>query len=156
MTYRFFDHTADVGVDVQAPDRESLFAEALRAFTDTLTPLEGVEAAGDRCVEREIELEAESLEELLMVWLEELLFLFEVDSLLFSGVGVRLTESRESGSEAETHPGSEAYRLTAAARGETYDPDRHPLKVLIKGVTYHELKVEEAAGGWHARIIFDI
>lgn len=158
MTHRFFDHTADVGVEVEAPDRASLFAEALRAFTDTLTPLEGVEAdaSGDRSIEREIELEAESLEELLMVWLEELLFLFEVDSLLFSGARVRLRESLEPGWEAETHPGSETYRLTAVARGETYDPDRHPLKVLIKGVTYHELKVEEAADGWHARIIFDI
>jgi len=144
VSHRFFDHTADVGADIEAPDLGALFTEALRAFTDTLTPLEGVGTAGGREAEREIELEADSLDELLVLWLEELLYLFEVGSLLFSGAEARV--EGEGG----------AYRLHALAHGEVYDPDRHPLKVLIKGVTYHELSVEEGPEGWRARVIFDI
>jgi SHS2 domain-containing protein len=144
VSHRFFDHTADVGVDIEAPDHASLFTEALRAFTDTLTPLAGVGAAGGSPVEREIELEAESLDELMVSWLEELLFLFEVESLLFFGAEMCVEE--EAG----------GWRLRAVARGETYDPDRHRLKVLIKGVTYHGLSVEERPEGWWARVIFDI
>jgi SHS2 domain-containing protein len=50
-----------------------------------------------------------------------------------------------------------ALRLAATARGETYDPERHPIKVLIKGITYHGLEVVEGADGrWRARVIFDI
>ena len=151
MSHRFFDHTADVGTDIEAPDRGSLFTEALRAFTDTLTPLEGVGPAGETGVEREIELEADSLDELLMVWLEELLYLFEVDSVLFAGADVRVEGALENEEEGGL------WKLHAVAHGEIYDPDRHPLKVLIKGVTYHELSVEERPeGGWRARVIFDI
>jgi SHS2 domain-containing protein len=144
VSHRFFDHTADVGVDIEAPDHASLFTEALCAFTDTLTPLAGVGAADGSPVEREIELEAESLDELMVSWLEELLFLFEVESLLFFAAELRVEEE------------AEGWRLRASARGEIYDPDRHPLKVLIKGVTYHELSVEERPEGWRARVIFDI
>lgn len=156
MSHRFFDHTADVGVDIEAPDRDGLFTEALHAFTDTLTPFEGLGSGGgsgaERAVEWEIDLEAESLDELLMLWLEELLFLFEVDALLFSGAEVRVegVEGREG--QGEEGP----WRLHAVAHGEVYDPERHPLKVLIKGVTYHELAVEELSEGWRARVIFDI
>jgi len=144
MTHRFFDHTADIGADIEAPSRDALFAEALRAFTDTLTPLDLLDRAGGPPVEREIALEAESLDDLMIAWLEELLFLFEVESLLFSRAEVRVEERP---------PG---FGLRASARGVTYDPERHPLKILIKGVTYHELTVEKTAEGWRARVIFDI
>ena len=80
----------------------------------------------------------------MVAWLEEMLFLFEVESLLFFGADVRVEESP---------PG---FGLHATVRGVGYDPERHPLKVLIKGVTYHELTVEETADGWRARVIFDI
>lgn len=152
MSHRFFDHTADVGVDIRAPSRDALFTEALRAFTDTLLPLDRLETPGP--VEREISLTADSLEDLLVAWLEELLFLFEVDSLLFSGAGVRVEEGPDGGPGPGPDP--ESFRLHATARGEVYDPERHPLKVLIKGVTYHELTVEETPNGWWARVIFDI
>jgi len=144
MTHRFFDHTADVGAEIDAPTRDALFAEALLAFSDTLTPLDRLDRPGAVPVEREVTLEASSLDELMVVWLEELLFLFEVEALLFSGADVRV-EERPSG-----------FGLRATARGVTYDPERHPLKVLIKGVTYHELTVEKTAEGWRARVIFDI
>jgi len=144
MTHRFFDHTADVGADIEAPTRDALFAESLRAFTDTLTPLDRLDCAGGAQVEREITLEADSLDDLMVAWLEELLFLFEVESLLFSGADVRV-EERPLG-----------FGLRATVRGERHDPERHPLKVLIKGVTYHELTVEKTAEGWRARVIFDI
>lgn len=147
MSHRFFDHTADVGADIEAPSRDALFTEALRAFTDTLTPLDRLdrlERTEEPLVEKEIRCEADSLEDLMIEWLEELLFLFEVDSLLFFGADARVEERP---------PG---YSLRATARGVTYDPDRHPLKVLIKGITYHELTVEESPDGWRARVILDI
>ncbi len=140
MPYQFFDHTADVGANLEAPTREGVFEQAVRAFTDAVTPLGGVEPAR----EREIEVTAESLEELMIEWLEEHLFLFEVEEWLTRRAEVSLDE--EDG----------GWRLRARVRGESYDPERHPVKVLVKGITFHQLTVEPRDDGWFGRVIFDI
>lgn len=140
MPYTFFDHTADIGADLEASTREGVFEEGVRAFTDAVTPLEGVEPAEIQ----EIEVEAESLEELMIEWLEEHLFRFEVDKWLTRRARVTLQE------------GDDGWELRARVEGETYEPDRHPVKVLIKGITFHQLTVEPRDDGWVGRVIFDI
>lgn len=143
MPYRPLDHTADIGVELEAPSREALFEEALQAFTDAVTVLETVEPAAGR----RIELAAETPEDLLVLFLEELLYLFEVDGLLFRRAHVEITEITEAG---------EGLSLAAVLEGEPYEPAKHPIKVLVKGVTYHRLAAEPRGGGWYGRVIFDI
>lgn len=140
MPYEFTSHTADVAVELRAVSREALFADALVAFTDTVTDPAAVapEEAHD------LSAEAEDLESLMVEWLGELVYRFEVDGLLFRDAEVRLEEA------------GGRFRLAARARGEPYDTDRHPLEVQVKGVTYHELRVEKADDGWVGRVVFDI
>ncbi len=141
MTYEFTDHTADVAVELHADDRAGLFTEGLRAFTDTVTERKKVDADEGH----DLEAEARSLEELMVEWLGELIYRFDVDGLLFRDVNdVRIEET------------GDGFRLTGRARGEPYDEERHPLKVEVKGVTYHELEIEEDDGSWRGRVIFDI
>jgi SHS2 domain-containing protein len=40
--------------------------------------------------------------------------------------------------------------------GEQFDPRRHVMLTELKAVTYHQLNVEGAEGGWKARIVFDV
>ena len=129
-------------MELRAPSREALFAEALVAFTDTLTDHRRV--APDEV--HRLEVTAEDLPGLMVEWLGELVYRFEVDGLLFSRAEVRVEE------------GDEGWRLVAEARGESYDEEKHPLEVQVKGVTYHRLEVREEAdgGGWFGRVIFDI
>jgi len=142
VTTTVLDHTADVGVEIRAPSRDALFAEALTAFTDIVTPLAGV----GEVIERRFELTAGEAPELLVAWLEELLFDFEVEELLFSRAEVRVHDEPGGG-----------LHLEAVAHGEPYDPDRHPVKVLVKGVTFHHLEArQQTDGGWLGRVIFDI
>lgn len=142
MAYEFFDHTADVAVELRSPTREELFAEALVAFTDTLTD----PARVGRDEVHGLEVAAEDLPGLMVEWLGELVYRFEVDGLLFSGAEVAIEE------------GEGGLRLVAKARGESYDEEKHPLEVQVKGVTYHRLEVREegGGGGWFGRVIFDI
>lgn len=140
MGYRFLNHTADVAFELEAPTRDDLFAEALAAFTDTLTELETVEER----VTRRFELRSPLLDLLLVDWLTELLYAFETEGLLFQSADVRVTG--EDG----------AFQLIAEARGEAEDPERHHGKVLVKAVTYHGLEVVEEGDGWRARVVFDI
>jgi SHS2 domain-containing protein len=140
VSYRFLDHTADVGAELAAPELGALMAEALAAFTDTVTVRAGVEPR----LERRFALEAGDAETLLVDWLGEALYAFEVDSLLFRDA------------EVEVAAAGDRLHLTARARGETYDPERHPIKVLVKGITYHGLEIRRDRGTWRARVIFDI
>ena len=140
MTYRFLDHTADMGVEIEAASFEELLSEGLLALTDSLTEVGEVEVE----VERQVELRAPSREDLLVEWLNELVYLFETESVLFRLAELRVEEE------------GDGWRLCGMLRGERYDPARHRIKTLIKAVTYHQLQVTSSSRGWQARVIFDI
>ncbi len=90
---------------------------------------------------RNIEIEAEDRESLLVEWLNEIIYLTEVEGMIFADF--------EIGEIAGT-------RLSATAIGEAIDPSRHELKTEIKACTYHELKLEKENSDWVAQVIFDV
>lgn len=143
----FLDHTADVGIVVDAGSLDALFHRAALGMLallrgeddDRLGPTAAAatrsRSRGDESVE--IALSGAGLAELLAGWLRELLFLHE-------------TKQRD-------YVGSEFQRLDATAlraRVRT-EPGRGAVRE-IKGVTYHELAVERAGSGWSAQVIFDV
>ncbi len=140
MSFDFFDHTGDVGIRVTAPTAEALFAEAARAFTAVLTDPERVRPAE----QHGLSLEAPALDLLLADWLGELLHLFETRAFLVHRATATVVR------------GPDRCRLTALVAGEPFDPARHAVNVLVKGVTYHQLSVEEVGAEWRARVILDI
>jgi SHS2 domain-containing protein len=137
MTYRFVDHTADLMVEVEAPDRVGLFSEAARSLFAILTDLDGVEP---REAQR-LRVEAEDWEQLLVAWLTELLFLYETDLWLFSRFEIL---------ELESHG------LEAVAWGERLDSERHPIEREVKAVTYHRLGLVQEGGIFKTSIVFDL
>jgi len=137
MGYELVDHTADLGIRVWADDVKGLFKEAALALFDIITDLTKVEAH----LKREIAVQGSGLEELLVAWLNELLYLHEVERLLLCDFSI-----------AEINAGT----VTGLAKGEVFDKGRHALKTEIKAVTYHQLEVCEQEGRWQAQIILDI
>jgi SHS2 domain-containing protein len=132
-----FEHTADLGLRVRAPDLDTLFAEAGEAlFAAVVEDLATVRPLQSLLVE----LTADDREYLLFDWLKELLYRFDAEHLLFSRFDVRVEENQ----------------LKATAWGEPLDRDRHVLSHEVKAITYHGLKVEPADGGWLAEVIVDI
>ena len=140
MPHRFLSHTADLGVEIEAASLDALFADAVAAFSDAITEVDQV---AER-VARPLSAEAPELPDLLLAWLEELLYLFETEGLIF-----RRAEARVDHREG-------AWRAAGEAYGEPWDEARLPLKVLIKAITYHQLEVTRTAQGFRARVIFDI
>jgi SHS2 domain-containing protein len=137
MGYEFLDHTGDLGIRVWAADVTGVFQEAARALFDIITDIDKVEVH----VNRKVMVEASTLEELLVAWLNELLYLYEVKGLLFCDFAL-----------IEINKGS----VRGVARGEEFDEGRHAIKTSIKAVTYHQLEIKEKDGRWQARVIFDI
>ncbi len=141
MSYRLLDHTADVGVELSAASRDDLFAEALAAFTDLLTERDAVVPL----TRHGFELTAADEAMLLVDWLGELLYAYEVHGRLFHDAEVAVRDV-PAGLE-----------LVAVARGESVEAARHPIETLVKGVTYHGLEVAHAADGtWTATVVFDV
>ncbi len=135
--YEFFEHTADLGLRVRAPDLDTLFAEAAEAmFAAIVEDLATVEPR--RRVD--VNLTGDDREYLLFDWLKELLYHFDAEHLLFGRFEVHL-----QGNE-----------LKGRAWGEPLDPSRHALEHEVKAVTYHGLRVEQTPDGWLAEVIVDI
>jgi SHS2 domain-containing protein len=135
--YEVFEHTADVGLHAFGSTLPELFIHAAEGMESLMVPPEQVRVL----VGREIAAEGHDLVSLLIAWLNEFIFLFDTEYLLF----------REFEIEAltETH-------LKGRASGEPYDVQRHALSSAIKAVTWHEAAVELTNDGYKARIIFDI
>jgi SHS2 domain-containing protein len=138
--FQFFDHTGDIGVDIDAADPGALFADAARAFSETITDREALDA--DAIVE--VSLSADAIDLLLVDWLSELVFRFDAEGWLARDVEVDVSEA-----EGE-------WTLRARLTGGRIDPERHEVRVLVKAVTYHALEVVQIGARWHARVIFDI
>lgn len=140
MPYEFFDHTGDVGVSLTGRTLDELFGSAAQAFADTITPLDGIEPRRPE----ELDVAAPELDLLLVDFLSELLYRFDT----------RRTLVRDAQVEVRERDGGWALRGTLI--GERHDEARHPIRVLIKAVTYHGLEIRRQGSEWHSRVVFDV
>jgi len=138
MAYEFLDHTADLKIRATGKTLEEALVEAAKAVTEAI--------AGDSKIEAKIEKEFEvkiHLEHVLVHdFLQEIIYMFSTEKLLFSEFNVTLKEAL-------------GYKLTARLKGEKYDPKKHKLVKEVKAATYHELKVEKGDKGWAIEVICD-
>ncbi len=139
MTKRFeiLDHTADIGIIVHGENLKALFENAGEAFFHLITDLRKVR----RRTERRINLGGESLDSLMVDWLSELIYLHDVENLLFKGFNV----------ESVGEDG-----LRAIVKGEPFQEGVHVIKTEVKAVTYHQIEVRQENGRWRAQVIFDL
>jgi SHS2 domain-containing protein len=136
--FRFIEHTADIGVVAYGADIGQVFVSAARALFSLITEPEAV----TENLSRDIELEAPDEESLLIEWLNELIYLFDTEHVLFKRFAVNVVDGK---------------KLKARAWGEKVDPSRHQLKTGVKAATYHQLSLAGDSGrGYRAQVIFDI
>ncbi len=137
-SYEVIDHTADIGIRVAGENREELFIRAAEAMFDVMVASKPNLTAS---INVPIDVEAQKPDELLVKWLQELLYVFDTRHLVLSHFYIdKLTDTSLSGS----------------AKGMKFDKLRHEMLRQIKAVTYHKLSLEKAGDCWHAQIIFDI
>ena len=139
MAYQItpFDHTADQGIIVRADSLPELFVAAAIGMFDSMYRLEGL--TPDRT--RDVTVTAADREALLVAWLQELLFWFEVEEEIVTG--------------AEIHELGET-TLRATVQGRLLGPDVLRTGAAVKAVTYHGLSLQPVDGGWQAALLFDV
>lgn len=135
--YEQFPHTADIGLRIYGDSLDKLFENAAFAMFDTIADLEGLTTS----LTQDIKVNASNYEELLISWLDELLYNFYTKQVIFSKFDI--IELNDTG-------------LRARAYGRPVGANRNRLKTEIKAATYSDLKIEKFETGYKVEIIFDV
>jgi SHS2 domain-containing protein len=134
-----FEHTADLGLRVYGADLVDLFQTAGAGLFDVIVA--NREVVRDAETEQ-VSLAAESIEDLLLHWLNELIFRCETRHRLYGRFEVAI-----DGADC---------RLKASIHGEPIDRKRHLLDHEVKAATRHGLSVKRGEDGWVAELVLDI
>ncbi|MGB9938502.1 archease [Methanosarcina sp.] len=139
--YEYLEHTADIKFRAYGKTLEEVFENSALAMFNVMIDTEKV--SGE--TRKEIFLKSPDLESLLVDWLSELLYIFEVDETVFRKFRVEKVMEEEG-----------EYSITAQALGEKFYPESHPFETEIKAVTYNQLEISKTDDGWKAQIVVDI
>jgi SHS2 domain-containing protein len=135
--YRVTARQSELAVKVLGNSQRELFANAAFALFDVITDIDKIE------VKERMRLEVEGLDmdDLMVNWTRELLYLFQGSGYLLKEFNIR--EARETSVKADVS-------------GEKIDPDRHEIKKEIKGVAYHQSRMQKTGDQWTAQLIFEM
>jgi len=134
--YRFIEHVADVGIEIRSPGLSGIFETAAEALFVLIAPR--VRNAEKK---RVVESEGDEPELLLVNFLNDLLFVFETDRLLFRRVR---TLSMDEG------------KLVIEGWCEHVDAAGVEVDTVVKAATFHNVLVKPEDDGWRAVVYLDL
>jgi len=134
--FEIVNHTADVGIIAHGANIKQAFANAAKGLFSLITELDNVQEV----LHRDIEVTATDKESLLVEWLNELIYLFDTEHVIFKKFDITELDNT---------------RLRARSYGEKVDSARHKLKTGVKAATYHMLKVDKD-DDYKVQVLFDI
>lgn len=138
MSFKEIEHTADVGIKITEKTPEALFETAAKGYYSFIIE------KGDIQPKKlwKVKISAPDRESLLVKWLNELIYLFETESIICSEISVNKISQT---------------KMEAEIRGEIYDEKKHVLGIDIKATTMHGLEIKKLNNkSWEATVIFDV
>ena len=135
--FTLLDHTADLGIIVRGRNLRNLFEVAAKSMMYIM--VKGNPA--DTTKTLKLSVEGYDLADLMVRWLGEILYLFEGEHELVTGVEIT--------SVSQSH-------LDATLETVSFDTNLHEILCEIKAVTFHQIEVVKKDDHWETRIIFDL
>lgn len=136
--FEFFEHTADIGIRAYGRTLSEAFENAALAVFEIITDVSKVEPK----VKVEVSEFGYDLENLLYKWIEDLLYYYDSQLLLFSKFNIEVDENNIT--------------LNGAAYGERFDPNRHERRTIVKAMTYHEMEIKKVSDIYILTFVVDI
>jgi SHS2 domain-containing protein len=130
------EHTADLALRVWGKTPAELLSNAVRGLCSLITdprPLRPVRTL-------DVDIPGDSLEDVLVELLNEMLFQLDARQFLACGLEVRRLE---------------ADALSGSLHGLDFTPDSRNIRHVVKAATYHGLEIRPERGGLAAVIVFD-
>lgn len=135
--FEIIDHTADIGIVSYGVDIKQVFSNAaLGLFSLIIEP-----GSVKENMQREIKISSQDRESLLVEWLNELIYIFDVEHIVFERFEFDALNNRE---------------LKARCFGDKINPKQQTIKREVKAATYHMLAINKENNGYKAQVIFDI
>ena len=123
----YLDHMTDAYLRIRGQTLKEAFEFSAMGLVNIMYDIENIE------IKQRIPIFAEGreLENLLFEWLDKILLMMLIDKLVFLKFNIEITFDKSS----------DKYIITGYGEGELVDLNKHELKVEIKGITYHEMKI---------------
>lgn len=141
MAFRYLEHEADVGLEADGSTLEEAFSEGAKATFNVMTDIKEVSPKKSL----DIFCEADSIPNLFIQWLNELLSQADLKSMFFSRFEIRDIRQADG-----------RYELKAVAYGEAIDQKKHTLKTEAKAATYYGLNYETKGKRHIFRCVIDV
>ena len=125
----YLDHMTDAYLRIHGSNLEEAFEYAGKGLVGIMYELEGINTSK----QVPISAEGKDLENLLFDWLDKILLVVLIDRTIMSEFRAEIIRDKETGH----------YSIHGYGKGEQINQHRHELKVEIKGITYHEMKILE-------------
>ena len=137
VSFELLDHPADIGFRARGATATELFGNCARALVSII--LDPADIRPRQSLE--VTAEGGDRESLLVNWLNEVLYFVDGRRMALGNFEIARMDDT---------------RVECTACGEPRDRDRHPSRLSVKAVTYHQLKIEHTADGWVADVFVDI
>ena len=126
-----------MGVRARGRDRAEAFAHAALGVLALGVAPDDVEERETR----DVRAQATGIEDLLVAWISECVYVHEIEGFAVRRVSVRRLD------DAVVH---------GVLHGEPLDPARHQLGTVVKGVTHHHVSVTDTETGSEVSVIVDV
>ncbi|WMW22132.1 archease [Methanolobus mangrovi] len=138
--FEYLEHTADAKFRAYGKTLEEAFQNAALAMLNVMVDTSSVKNSSSV----DIELTSPDLDSLLFDWLSEILFVFEVDEMVFGSVRVN-----------ELNICDEECSMSATLSGEAMDLSVHVFDTEVKAATYNDMRIEKTDDGWMIQATVD-
>ncbi len=139
--FKILEHTADIGIMAYGKTKREVFINSAKGMFEIIAGNNnGIANNNFSC---KVTLKAEDLENLLVAWLNELLYIGETRLVILNKFYIKELSN---------------FQIKAEVEGIKINPPSVKIEKEIKAVTYHclEIKKDEEKGFWSAQVIFDI
>jgi len=135
--FEILEHTADIGLRAWGATLQEAFENAATALSAIVVELDDIQPR----IAYPIAASGDDDQSLLVNWLNEALYYLDARRIVLRRFRIE-------------HFGDG--RVAGQAWGEPRDPVKHRPKVIVKGVTYHQLKIDQRPDGWQVQVFLDI
>src|SRR5215475_10776082 len=135
--FQLLEHTSDVGLLARGAARPEALIEASKGLVSILVNPVDFRPLEERYFKAPGPDEASQV----INWLNEILFFFDTDAIVFAEFEIDSWTSTE---------------IIGCARGERFDIDRHEFRTAVKAATYHQFDSRQANNGWEIRVFVDV
>lgn len=137
MDFEILEHPADVGFRAWGKSLEEVFGNCARALISIILDPSGITPSQ----RWDLKAEGSDIESLLVNWLNEVLYWVDTRRLAFDSFSITITDS---------------FNLSCEAAGEERTSVKHPVRVSVKAVTYHQLRLSKTGERWVAEVFVDV